>query len=195
MKVLDLSFNKLRSLPQELGKLKQVGPSSARSENLAAESMCRGNGFPCPRAGDFPAQLKELLLHNNMISAIPFEMGRLFQLDVFSAWTLPRPPFWMPEVAFDSVMLMTYVCVVCGVCGAFVVCGAAALRNNPLSEPLQSYAAEGTDAVLSYLLDNAPSTRVPCKGYPGLLPVLPPSPLSSSPGSPPGAPLDLPARH
>ena len=63
--------------------------------------------------------------------------------------------------------------------GRLFQCGVLGLQGNPLVEPLASYLQEGTDAVLSYLLDNAPSRKRVCSPCPGrtgcyLTPHIPP---------------------
>lgn len=61
--------------------------------------------------------LRELLLHNNYLRALPLEMGKLFKLQILG------------------------------------------LKGNPLSTDIMTLFSEvnGTDKILSYLLDNLPS--------------------------------------
>lgn len=63
--------------------------------------------------------MRELLLFQNQLNALPFELGALFQLNVLG------------------------------------------LHGNQLAEPLHTYASEGTETVMTYLLDNLPISQAP----------------------------------
>ena len=74
-------------------------------------------------------------MNNNHLSSLPYELGRLYQLDYLGTdpITIPHHPCAHPF--------------------------APDIRSNPLVEPFNLYVTD-TDKLLSYLLDNAPSTRI-----------------------------------
>ena len=108
---------------------------------------------------------RELLLNNNQLRVLPFELGKLFQLQTLGL---------KGESTFGVVLLYTVLLYtvplwwfvfwrgsVCGVC--------CAPAGNPLAQEIMSLYQEpdGTRRLLNYLLDNlagAIKRRECCRG-------------------------------
>ncbi|EDQ89277.1 uncharacterized protein MONBRDRAFT_32477 [Monosiga brevicollis MX1] len=141
---LDLSGKTLSSLGQGLFRMTYITHLYIAQNDLEF--------LPAAIAG--LVNLRVLDASYNKLRALPPEMHKLKELR-----ELKLDGNLLPKLPFEL--------------GRLYQLQQLSLGGNPLTEPIRSYAAEGTDTLLSHLLDNAPS-KSSARAIPPLVALTPP---------------------